>query len=184
MLSLLSLAIICFGVGYAVGRERLRDPDHLHALYQQTNKEFFGGQLRDVEVKSHDLSDYEAEGITYQETEDRFVIVLDPKWNTSEDEALRTMRHEACHVATWDVMDPNGRCARPAVSRMHETIHRKRIASMQERTNSELDVATMVMLLDYGMSLKDIAECFKLEAKTVERLIVEHQRSRASKERT
>jgi hypothetical protein len=25
----------------------------------------------------------------------------------------------------------------------------------------------MVMLLDYGMSLKDIAECFKLEAKTV-----------------
>ena len=51
---------------------------------------------------------------------------------------------------------------------------------MQERTNSELDVATMVMLLDYGMSLKDIAECFKLETKTVERLIVEHQRSRAS----
>jgi len=34
----------------------------------------------------------------------------------------------------------------------------------------------MVMLLDYGISLKDIAECFKLEAKTVERLIVEHQR--------
>ena len=38
--SLLSLAIICFVVGYAVGRERLRDPDHLHALYQETNKEF------------------------------------------------------------------------------------------------------------------------------------------------
>jgi hypothetical protein len=72
LVSLLSLAIICFGVGYAVGRERLRDPDHLHALYQETNKEFFGGQLRDVEVKSHDLSDYKAEGITYQETEDRF----------------------------------------------------------------------------------------------------------------
>ena len=31
LVSLLSL-IICFGVGYAVGRERLRDPDHLHAL--------------------------------------------------------------------------------------------------------------------------------------------------------
>ena len=57
------------------------------AIYQ-TNKEFFAGQLRDVEVKSHDLSDYEAEGITYQETEDRFVIVLDPKGNTSENEAL------------------------------------------------------------------------------------------------
>ena len=33
----------------AVGRETLRDADHLHALYQQTNKEFFGGQLHDVE---------------------------------------------------------------------------------------------------------------------------------------
>jgi hypothetical protein len=107
LVSLLSLAIICFGVGYAVGRERLRDPDHLHALYQETNKQFFGGQLCDVEVKSHDLSDEDAAGITYQEMPDRFVIVLDPKWNTSENEALRTMRHEACHVATWDVMDPN-----------------------------------------------------------------------------
>jgi hypothetical protein len=107
MVSLLSLAIIYFGVGYAVGRERLRDPDHFHVLYQRTNKEFFGGQLRDVEVKSHDLTEENAEGITYQETENRFVIVLDPKWNTSEAEALDTMRHEACHVATWDVMDPN-----------------------------------------------------------------------------
>jgi DNA-binding NarL/FixJ family response regulator len=55
---------------------------------------------------------------------------------------------------------------------------------MQERTNQELDVATMVMLLDCGMSLKDIAERFKLEVKTVERLIIEHQRSRASKQNT
>jgi hypothetical protein len=52
---------------------------------------------------------------------------------------------------------------------------------MQEHTNSELDVAAMVMLLDCGMSLKDIV---KLEAKTVERLIVENQRSRASPQRT
>jgi hypothetical protein len=42
----------------------------------------------------------------------------------------------------------------------------------------------MAMLLDCGMSLKDIAECFKLEAKTVERQIVEHQRSLASKRST
>ena len=107
LVSLLSLAVICFGVGYAVGRERLRDPNHLHALYQQTNKEYFGGQLRDVEVKSHDLSDGNAEGITYQETEDIFVIVLDPNWNTSEAEALDTMRHEACHVATWEEQEPD-----------------------------------------------------------------------------
>jgi hypothetical protein len=61
---------------------------------------------------------------------------------------------------------------------VHEAIRRERIASKQERANSELDAATMVMLLDCGMSLKDIAECFKLEVKTVERLIVEHQRAR------
>ena len=98
LVSLLSLAIICFGVGYAFGRERLRDPDHLHALYQETNKQFFGGQLPDVELKAHDLSDEDLAGVTYKEMKNRFVIVLDPKWNTSEDEALRTMRHEACHV--------------------------------------------------------------------------------------
>jgi hypothetical protein len=67
MVSLLSLAIICFGVGYAFGREGLRDPDHLHALYQETDKEFFDGQLRDAEVKSHDLTEENAAGITYQE---------------------------------------------------------------------------------------------------------------------
>lgn len=105
--SLLSLAVIFFGVNYAVGRERLRDPNHLHVLYQQTNKDFFGDQLPDVVLKVEDLSEHNAEGITYQDAEDRFVIVLDPRWNTSEDEALHTMRHEACHVATWDVMDPD-----------------------------------------------------------------------------
>ena len=46
----------------------------------------------------------------------------------------------------------------------HQQIHRKTIASMQERTYSKLDVAAIVMLLDCGMSLKDIAECSKLEA--------------------
>ena len=68
LVSLLSSAVICFGVRYAVGREQLRSPNHLHALYQETNKEFFGGQLRDVVVKSQVLSDYKAEGITYKET--------------------------------------------------------------------------------------------------------------------
>jgi SprT-like family len=107
LVSLLSLAVICFGVRYAVGRERLRDPDHLHDLYQKTNKEFFGGQLPDVEVKAHSLSEEEAYGITYQGFEGKFVIVLDPDSNTSEDEALRVMEHESCHVAVWDVTDPN-----------------------------------------------------------------------------
>jgi hypothetical protein len=101
LVSLLSLAVIFFGVRYAVGREHLRSPDHLHALYQETNKKFFDGKLQDVVLKVEDLSNDNAEGVTYKKTEDTFVVVLDPKWNTSEDEALDTMRHESCHVATW-----------------------------------------------------------------------------------
>ena len=94
LVSLLSLAVICFGVRYAVGREQLRRPDYLHALYQKTNKEFFGGQLPGVVMKVGDLSDAKAEGETYKR--DRFVIALDPNWNTSEGEAVQTMRHESC----------------------------------------------------------------------------------------
>jgi hypothetical protein len=100
-IGLLSVAVIFWGTGYAIGRERLRDTDHLHDLYQKTNMEFFGGQLQDVEVKAYDLSEEKAEGITYREAEDSFVIVLDPHWNTSEAEALDTIRHESCHVAIW-----------------------------------------------------------------------------------
>jgi hypothetical protein len=106
---LLSLAVICFGVRYAVGRERLRSPDYLHVLYQETNEEFFGGQLPDVVLKVEDLTKINAVGVTYKETEDTFVIVLDPDWNTSEDEALHTMRHESCYVAVWgEEPDPHG----------------------------------------------------------------------------
>jgi len=109
LVSLLSLGVICFGVRYAIGRERLRTPEYIHALYQETNKDFFDGQLPDVAVKVEDLSEAKAEGETYKESEELFVIVLDPKWNTSEDEALHTMRHESCHVATWgQEPDPHG----------------------------------------------------------------------------
>lgn len=101
LVSLLSLAVICFGVRYAVGREGLRNPNHLHVLYQETNKEFFDGKLPDADFRVYSLSDENAEGITYREIEGRFVIVLDPNWNTSKEESLDTIRHEACHAATW-----------------------------------------------------------------------------------
>lgn len=78
-----------------------------HTSYQKTKKEFFNGQLRAAELKSHDLSDEDAAGITCEAMKNRFVIVLDPKWNTSEEEALLMMRHEACHVATWEEQEPD-----------------------------------------------------------------------------
>lgn len=105
LIPLLSVATIFFGVRYAIGREQLRSPGHLHALYQKTNREFFDSKLPDVALEVEDLSNDNAEGETYM-MNDRFVVVLDPKWNTSESEALDTMRHESCHVATWDVTDP------------------------------------------------------------------------------
>src|SRR5271157_1629924 len=109
LISLLSLAVIFFGVRYAVGRERLRNPAYLHSLYQETNAAFFDGELPDVALKVEDLSDKNAEGVTYKKSEETFVIALDPQWNTSEVEALDTMRHEACHIATWgDEPDEHG----------------------------------------------------------------------------
>lgn len=124
LISMLFWAVICFGVRYAVGRETLRSPDHLHVLYQETKREFFGGQLPDVFLKVEDLSDKNVEGVTYKETEDRFVIVVDPKWNTSQDETLDTMRHES---------------SRPALPRVHEKICKRGIDSNQAFTHHYLE---------------------------------------------
>jgi hypothetical protein len=36
----------------------------------------------------------------------RWLIVVDPNWTTSEAATIEILRHESCHVATWEVMDP------------------------------------------------------------------------------
>jgi hypothetical protein len=100
LISLLALAVIVFGIRYAIMRERLRRAD-LHAWYQQENATEFGGKLPDARVEWSDLSEDNDEGKTYQLTDDSFVIALDRNSNTSESEARDTLRHEACHVATW-----------------------------------------------------------------------------------
>ncbi len=100
LISLLALAVIVFGIRYHIMRERLRHAD-LHSWYQRDNAELFGSKLPDARVEWSDLSEDNDEGKTYQLTDDSFVILLDPKQNTSESEARDTLRHEACHVATW-----------------------------------------------------------------------------------
>jgi SprT-like family len=100
LISLLALAVIVFGIRYAVMRERLRHAD-LHAWYQQENAEFFGGQLQDADVKWGDHREDNDEGITYRLTDDSFAIVIDRSTNTSESDARETLSHEICHVATW-----------------------------------------------------------------------------------
>jgi len=100
LISLLALAVIVFGIRYAIMRERLRRAD-LHAWYQQENATAFGGSLQDASVECGDLREKNAEGITYRYEDDSFAIVIDRNQNTSEGEARDTLKHEACHVATW-----------------------------------------------------------------------------------
>jgi hypothetical protein len=56
----------------------------------------------------------DAEGETYQQSDDSFVIVLDRNQNTSESNTRDTLRHEACHVVAWEKSlstVPNGKPA-------------------------------------------------------------------------
>jgi hypothetical protein len=99
-ISILAVAVIVFGIRYHLKRERLRRTD-LHAWYQRDNAELFEGKLPDARVEWSDLSKDNDAGETYQLEDDSFVILLDRKQNTSESEARDTVKHEACHVATW-----------------------------------------------------------------------------------
>jgi SprT-like family len=107
LISLLALAVITFGVRYAVMREKLQRTD-LHIWYQQENATEFGGQLKDASVQWGYLKEENAEGITYKMTDDSFAIVLDRGSNTSEKEARDTLRHEMCHVSTWGEQPSHG----------------------------------------------------------------------------
>ena len=100
LISLLALGVIFSGIRYHMMRERLRHAD-LHSWYEQENATVFGGSLQDASVEWGDLREESAEGITYRPSDDSFAIVLDRSTNTSESEARDTLRHEACHVATW-----------------------------------------------------------------------------------
>jgi hypothetical protein len=107
LISLLALAVITFGVRYAVMREKLQRTD-LHVWYQQENATEFGGQLQDASVQWGYLKEENAEGITYKMTDDSFSIVLDRSSNTSEKEARDTLRHKMCHVSTWGEVPSHG----------------------------------------------------------------------------
>jgi hypothetical protein len=61
--------------------------------------------------------------------------------------------------------------------------HRGSIIPWCRSARSREGSAEWRMLLDCGMSLKDTAECFKLEVDTVVRLVFEYQRSLASRPR-
>jgi hypothetical protein len=99
-ISVMAIAIIVFGIRYHLMRQRLRHTE-LHAWYQRDNAELFDGKLPDARVEWSDLTADNDAGKTYQLEDDSFVILLDRNENTSESEAGDTLKHEACHIASW-----------------------------------------------------------------------------------
>jgi predicted SprT family Zn-dependent metalloprotease len=103
--AILSLATICFGVRYAIAQEDRRTPQHLESMYRELNRQCFSGELPHARIQWSDLTDEQDEGLTYQWTEDYFVIQIDRRTNANDDELLDTVKHETCHVATWQKED-------------------------------------------------------------------------------
>jgi hypothetical protein len=99
-ISIFSLVIILFGVRFAVAQEARRRPDYLQGIYRKLNLQFFRGELPKAQIEWDDLSDEEYMGLTYQRTDDSFVILIDRETNSGDDELLDTVKHETCHVAT------------------------------------------------------------------------------------
>jgi hypothetical protein len=94
--SMVCVAVILGGARYAWARESFRLTD-LHSVYQEINRESFGGQLMDATVEWAELDN------AYGETradEDSADIKIDPRLVTSEAKLQEIMSHEACHVAT------------------------------------------------------------------------------------
>jgi SprT-like family len=105
--SLLSLAVICFGVRYAYGREQLRHTN-LNSFYQQINSEYFDGKLQDAPVRWGDLNHDEAMGMTNFYDDGSASIVIDKNSNTTEKHAREVIGHEACHIWTRQEIEQTG----------------------------------------------------------------------------
>jgi hypothetical protein len=97
LVSGVAVAVICAGATYSYDRERLRHADLL-AWYQQINQEKFGGKLQDAPVEWGDLTEDDANGMTYFYSGGAARIKIDRKTVTSEKRALEVLRHEECHV--------------------------------------------------------------------------------------
>lgn len=77
------------------------DNAQLNLWAQGINDGYFGGKLPNVPVQWGDLTLLQDIGITLgNETPNQ--IVLDRKMNPSDKQALMTLLHEECHVATWN----------------------------------------------------------------------------------
>ena len=111
LVSFAALCIVLLGasrIRTALADESFKRPEALQQIYAEVNRESFGGTLPDVRLDWAVLKSPEASGETLFDGKG-FVILLDPAVNSTREEALITLKHEACHLAVWGKdADPHG----------------------------------------------------------------------------
>jgi predicted SprT family Zn-dependent metalloprotease len=97
----LALAIAAFAAGAAFADDRQASADQeLQPAFEQINQTYFGGELKNVEVRWANLKKEDARGVTRFCDKGSFLIELDRKTNPSSRLTLEALDHEVCHVAT------------------------------------------------------------------------------------
>jgi hypothetical protein len=111
LVSLVALGVVGFGafrIRTVLAAEEFKRPEALHRIYADVNRQAFAGGLPDVRTDWAVLKSPEGSGSTLFDGSG-FIILLDPNDNPTREDALITMRHEACHVATHGKdSDPHG----------------------------------------------------------------------------
>jgi len=99
---LVLLAAIWFSFRTKHGNGSLTDAQ-LQRWYEGANEEYFANKLpKNVTVKWGDLSWDNDIGLTQHRPDGSYTITIDPKENPARSEALLTLFHETCHIATWN----------------------------------------------------------------------------------
>ena len=73
-------------------------------IFEQVNNDYFEGQLSNVRVQWGNLAVEKARGLTRFYDNGSFLIEIDRKLNPSPGAAAFTLNHEACHVATHELL--------------------------------------------------------------------------------
>jgi len=131
LISLVALGVVGFGalrIRAVFAAEEFERPEALRRIYMEVNRQSFGGTLPDVRLDWAVLRAPEGSGSTLFDGEG-FVILLDPTANPTLEDALVTMRHKACHVATQGMdSDPHGPAFQACRARLQKfgEVRRKR----------------------------------------------------------
>ena len=95
----LAIAAVAAGAAFADNRQASADQD-LQPAFEQINQAYFGGELKNVEVRWANLKTEDARGVTRFFDKGSYLIELDRKTNPTPRQTVEALNHEACHVAT------------------------------------------------------------------------------------